>query len=141
MGDLFIREKFSVAIPPIEKGVDKAAEYSTEKIYDCINGELLRHNVADVEDLRLEICFMCQKCRSRFFVAGCFFTFCGGKSAVKLMISVRSQSFDKQKCTGASIITGNAASQQKFPCPIQTGQGEFLNHLAEKAIAILSVIV
>ena len=58
MGDLFIREKFSVAIPPIEKGVDKAAEYLTEKIYDCINGELLRHNVADVEDLRLEIRFI-----------------------------------------------------------------------------------
>ena len=58
MGDLFIREKFSVAIPPIEKGVDKVSEYLTEKIYDCINGELLRHNVADVEDLRLEIRFI-----------------------------------------------------------------------------------
>ena len=32
MGDLFIREKFSVAIPPIEKGVDKVSEYLTEKI-------------------------------------------------------------------------------------------------------------
>ena len=58
MGDLFIREKFSVAIPSIEKGVDKVSEYLTEKIYDCINGELLRHNVADVEDLRLEIRFI-----------------------------------------------------------------------------------
>ena len=67
MGDLFIREKFSVAIPPIEKGVDKVSEYLTEKIYDSINGELLRHNVADVEDLRLEIKFInWLKCIGRY---------------------------------------------------------------------------
>ena len=58
MGDLFIREEFSVTIPPIEKGVDQPAEYLTEKIYDCINGELLRRHISHVEDLRLEVKFI-----------------------------------------------------------------------------------
>lgn len=52
MGKILLSEKVYVPIPPIEKGMNEAAETLVERVYDCIRDNI--HN-CDVEDLRVEL--------------------------------------------------------------------------------------
>lgn len=55
MDELLVLKKIYVPLPPIEKGVNEAAENLTEEIYNCVVHSIFPDLTPLVEDLRLEI--------------------------------------------------------------------------------------